>query len=576
MDVTGTTRARIGAVLVTAVLIGSVACSSSTPASAPATTAAPTTAPGGSSGSSGSTTPKLGNNGATPGAGGAAAATFEGTPDIVLNDFKPEVNGFGFENYTNKTAPSNLTAEELKKFWGDQVCASQADGKCTLTPPAEKWMSEINDAMGGGHCEGMAVLALMFIKGQVSLKDFGDASTANGLKLDGNEKLAKEIAYWWAMQATTPLTSSRLDKLKPSEVAAKLKESFQPGATDAYTFAFFKTKNGERSGGHAVTPYGMKDRGDGKVDVAVYDNNFPNQARALSIDTVNEKWSYNTATNPTEPPDLYEGDATTLSLWLAPIGARLQKQDCPFCGTSSPATAPKFAGAAAGDADAYNQLFLSQAAGSAGVEVTITDLDGKPIPGLKELMTFSGEGIPPVQQIPAGLPFRVKLDGTDLKEPIATDLTLIGVDVDQYIDGINLDPGQTDTIEFRPKENSITYETDSNESPTIGSGFSDPGAAYAVAVGGVDLPEGGKVELKQDLATGLITITTQRTAKGTYAFAIDRISDTGDDEFVIKGVDIPVGFGIELDYGHWEKSEQLQGTIVSNGNRTPVTFDNEA
>jgi hypothetical protein len=84
--------------------------------------------------------------------------------------FRPETDGFHFpnygENYTifKKTggdieqvpmSPTNLTAVEMRRMFGDQVCANDA---CDLTPQVEKWMEEKNQSMRGGHCEGFAVL----------------------------------------------------------------------------------------------------------------------------------------------------------------------------------------------------------------------------------------------------------------------------------------------------------------------------------------------------------------------------------------------------------------------------------
>jgi len=588
-------RNALVALLASAALV-TAACSSSTPSAS-----APSSAPSSSTATSSNL---LGAAGATPGDGASGSGggtsdpssfTFDGTPQIALAGFSPPVNGFSFANYTNQEAPSNLTADEMRRFWGDQVCASVADGTCVLTPPAQQWMSQVNDAMNTGHCEGMAALALHFMKGNVNLGEFGQAASANGLQLQGNPKLAREIAYWFVTQALTPFRTTRFETLKPSEVVAKLRESFQPGASELYTFGFFKR---DKTGGHAITPYGLSDRGNGQVDVAVYDNNFPNQARVLRIDTTNEKWTYNSAVNPTQPSDLYEGDASTSSLWLSPLSTRLQKQDCPFCGsTSAPAAAPTpppdaaggspdpaavpIVGSAAsggggggGGATVYDQLFLSAAAGDAGVDVTITDLDGNPLPGVKEEPVFAGSGIPPTQLIPTGTAFKVKLDGTKLTAPIVTDLTLIGPNTADYVDGINVDPQQVDTIEFRPTEDSITYETTGQESPNIGAGFADPGADYAVEIGGVDLPDGGKVELKMDRAAGKVTITNNGKAKGTYAVAIDRIADTGEELFSHDGVDLEAGDSLVLDYGQWAKGEQLAAQVVASGSASTLELDN--
>src|SRR5207344_3549239 len=101
-----------------------------------------------------------------------------------------------------------------------------------------------------------------------------------------------------------------------------------------------------------------------------------------------------------------------------------------------------------------------------------------------------------------------------LKESVTTDITYVGPAFDQYIDGISLDPGQVDTASFRPAVGALTYETTAKESPTIGAGFSSPGADYDFSVGGVDLPNGGAVEARVDLAAGTFTVSNLSSGTG--------------------------------------------------------------
>ena len=61
----------------------------------------------------------------------------------------------------------------------------------------------MNQAMSGGHCEGMAVLASLFYFDYSSPSEFGADVTAE-LEFEGNELLQREIAYWFVTQATRP------------------------------------------------------------------------------------------------------------------------------------------------------------------------------------------------------------------------------------------------------------------------------------------------------------------------------------------------------------------------------------
>src|SRR5581483_3355453 len=72
---------------------------------------------------------------------------------IADNGFRPDKNGFPFENYGNDGNPKNLGPPEMQALFGDQVCSSGSGDSCQLTPPAQQWMDEQNAGMNGGHCE---------------------------------------------------------------------------------------------------------------------------------------------------------------------------------------------------------------------------------------------------------------------------------------------------------------------------------------------------------------------------------------------------------------------------------------
>ncbi len=72
-------------------------------------------------------------------------------------------NGLPFQNYGNELsdggAPTNLTAADVQKMFGDGVCADAQLRRCDLIPEAQAWLNDTNQAMAGGHCYGFSVLA---------------------------------------------------------------------------------------------------------------------------------------------------------------------------------------------------------------------------------------------------------------------------------------------------------------------------------------------------------------------------------------------------------------------------------
>lgn len=255
--------------------------------------------------------------------------TLTGNIVAALDGYNVQVHGFGFENYGDENNYMQLTSAEMERLFGEQVCDRKVNGECILTPLGEQWMEQRNEVMSGGHCDGMAVLSLLFYLNQLKVEDFG-SSSVNTLQLEGNHKLQREIAYWWATQATEPTRSARdNNELTPREVVNELIKAFKADRhSELYTIAIWK-RNGK--GGHAVTPFAVEDRGNGIFAILVYDNNHPNIAREMIIDTNADTWRYNASVNPNAPEKLYEGDADTKTLLLTPTSFRLQLQQCPFC-----------------------------------------------------------------------------------------------------------------------------------------------------------------------------------------------------------------------------------------------------
>jgi len=482
--------------------------------------------------------------------------------------FRPEANGFKFENYSS--GYQDMTPDDVRRMFGDQVCASLADGKCILTPPGQEWMQKINQDMSGGHCEGFAVLSLVFYMNKQSASDFGAGQTFD-LNLQGNEKLQREIAYYWATQATSP-GGGRIGNT-PSEVLDILLNGLKLGANELYTFGIFQRGF---KGGHAITPFAVADLGDGKFAVKVYDNNWPGQTRDLMIDRTANTWSYNAAINPNEPESLYEGDATTGTLSLGLINPRLPKQACPFCSGSSgyvgrnglEQAAPKF-----------NQIFLEGKQADSKVDLLITDDQGrrlgyangkfvKEIPGADFKPLMSGDlwkdNQEPIYLIPVGIKFTITVDATNVKDQETVSVTMIGPGYDLSADEIVLDKGQKDTITFSPDGSSIAYKTDYAESPDLIIGFESKGADYSFLVKGADIEPGGTMNINLDKAKGALKIFgTGQKSKSIYAFIMGRIDDKGETYFGHDNIELEPKDTAIFDYTKW----------TSNGATMPLGID---
>lgn len=482
------------------------------------------------------------------------------TPGVIADlGFRPEVNGFQFENYG--PGNQNLTSAEVQRIYGDAVCASKVNDQCVLTPPAEQWMMQQNQGMDGGHCYGFSVAALSMYAGVINPADYGGGATAIDLPLSGNEALQREIAYSFVFQGFDPVRNGAIAGT-PNDVLDKLIEILKAGTntTEIYTIGFFRA---DGQGGHAVTPFAVENRGSGIYAVLIYDNNYPKETRAILFDRNANTWNYTTTTNPSEPTSEYQGTAQTQSLFLFPTTPGLNQQACTFCAGSASGSRGSMLAAAATQ---YNEIYLD---GDPVVHahLLITDEAGKQygylpngkfvtdLPGVKSERTFSGldDDTPePTYFVPTGLAFQITIDGTPLQEPDLTDVVMIGPGYDLGVFDIGLEPGQQDTLTFSSDGTSLSYQTQSSESPSIVFGVQLDGADYEFEIKGVDVAGGGTINVSLDTKEGWLLIDTDGTeTAGQYALILSRYDDEGEetyehDEITLEPTDLMYVY-----YGRW-------------------------
>lgn len=487
---------------------------------------------------------------------GSAEAETSGTYVSDLG-FRPDIDGFSFENYGGQ-GETNLTSNDLWRMFGDRACASIQDDQCELTPPGEQWLQQINEAMTGGHCEGMAVLSKLFYIGQADVGAFG-ASSVPELEIAGNELLQREIAYWWATQATQPARSGIVEQT-PSGVVNTLLTSFAagPSGSDQYALGIYMR---DHTGGHAITPYAVEDRGDGIYWIMVYDNNYPGQARAIEVDTNNDTWSYSGSTNPAEAEGYYEGDASTFTLELAPIEPRLAQQECPFC--DEPASARVSGLMFQANQTEYNEIWLEGDA-----DLLITDIEGRSV-GFKDgifvneidgsLSNANKYGVSvwdvnaePVYYIPTTIDFTISIDGTQLSEPSNTTLTMIGPGYALEVSDIILEPGQVDTLDVSPDGSLISYRTESGETPFLLVAVETDGADYQFGVYGEAMAPGEALNLSLDTREGWLSVDTiDNSESGSYSLLVSRYDEQGEQVFGAEGISLDPDDVLYVDYLLW-------------------------
>ncbi|MCX5745415.1 MAG: hypothetical protein NT062_23305 [Proteobacteria bacterium] len=488
--------------------------------------------------------------------------------------FAPSTQGFKFQNYGNEDGIENLTAVEVHRMFGDDACASLTGGTCLLTPAAEQWMDENNKGMDGGHCEGFAALSLLFTTNKLAVADFG-ASTVHDLELAGNHKLQHEIAYWFTTQYLAPMSNAEIKTLTPTQVVDKLVEAFSTG-TDSYTLGFYMR---DMSGGHATTPYAIVEKSPDEVWIMHYDNNFPGEERHIDIDRKTNTWKYFTAADPKEPGSAYDGDGDSKTLTLAPTSVRLSKFVCPFCGEVDD---PKDDDARAkgsrqiildGDAD----LLIADSTGK-----RIGYVDGKLVNEIPGALAVAGKvgtrraTAEPIYEVPAGKALTVTLDGSRLAKEEGSDVSLIAQGYTMGVYGIELDPGQRDTIEFSADWKHVAYTTAQADTPDLELGVTTLAADYEFVIRAGGEAGGQRVEVSIDVKTGMLSVeAAAKDGTAGYEVEIHRIDDHGEQVFKHKGVAAGAKDRFVFHYADWKGNGTGMAVGVDHGDDGTVDEDEE-
>jgi hypothetical protein len=518
---------------------------------------------------------------------GTSSSAIPRRPGVVADSgFRPDANGFTFANYgatlANGNIPTDLTPAEMTALFGTAVCADAAAGTCDLIPQAQAWMNQANKALAGGHCFGFSVAANLVWQDQVDTTPYG-APTINGLTIDNNASLQSTIAQGWAYQTLASVEAQKITGT-PDQILQQLEKLLTPHPSDTYTIGFFKR---DGTGGHAVTPYEVKYNGRGQYQVLVYDNNWPDQTRAIAFDTNNNTWSYSAASNPNVPSSLYEGDAKTKSLMLFPTNPGRGTQPCPFCGTvPGPGFPERTTGAASTE-----EIYLTGSVTNQS-HVLVTDQAGHrlgyvngrlvdEIPGAHYVLLTSDEDwkdkLAPIFYVPANGAYTTTLQATTPTVPDAESLGIIGPSWDMSINDIATHLGDKGTLTVDPDASKLTYRTTSAESPTIQAAVSDTQAHYAFVISGESSEPGSTIDLSIPPEGGtLITSKVGSTGLSSVNLQMTRSTPQGVQEFVHDAIPVAEGETAELQFGNWTNPSQgIPLVTTHNGQQSTQTLTNQ-
>jgi hypothetical protein len=465
---------------------------------------------------------------------GASAGTL-----IADNGFRPTPNGFSFPNYGNE-GQAGLDAAEFERLYGPQVCLSGtgSGSKCVLNPLARLVMKAYNEGSADGHCFGFATLAELIYKGYLprfgysKVDQFGaGAFNTFELGIEKNTLLQRSITRAFDFQNLESITENTVIATPKQILNDLLHGALDPKSPEIWTFEIFQYG---MQAGHAITPYAVEKTGPGEYEVLVYDNNWPdNDSRRLLVNTKADTWSYYAMVSPGYPQAMYEGNAKSKTLRLAPVTPGLGVQPCPFCVGRQ------------GGGSKFNQIRLD---GTSNEHARLLVVDSKgrktglignrvvnQIPGAKVLPRSSGgirlrgngtlwkDSPAPIIEVPKNVEFDVNVDGKHLGVRDRETLSLVGPTYEATVENLIMAPHQEANVALSPKGNAITYlPSEKTTSPAISLGAESKTAAYNITVAALGAPKGSSLTLVKERKQQLMWFGDDTKEKRTYGVRIRR------------------------------------------------------
>ena len=198
-------------------------------------------------------------------------------------------NGFSFSNWGGLTPDDALTFANMSRLLGTMgTCLDDpSEPSCTLRNGQRLDLSTINAYVANGRCEGMSVLAAHLFSKPADIATFDSRATAAS-ELTKDET-AHELAYVSMTQLLPEIRgfSGRTKFKKPYVIGQEI--LFQMKLKRFVSLGIY----GDGTG-HSILPISVKYSPRSMI-FSVYDPNFPNEVRTLTIDHLRDSWSYDKA-----------------------------------------------------------------------------------------------------------------------------------------------------------------------------------------------------------------------------------------------------------------------------------------
>lgn len=493
--------------------------------------------------------------------GGAGEWAPEGTP-VADSGFRPYPNGFSFMNfgpslYLNQrflgqpkplaadgtsVRPARITSRDMRLVFGDGVCVAEQDlppaGPCELTESAQSIVELASQWSRSGRCYGFATVAAGLFTGLVSPAALrtGEVNSMTPLNRPTQRALIRAVIaqYFSATGVRQASMQALIDTLRASLGSGQA----------IYTLLLF----GE-PGGHGVLPYAVLDRGSGRFDIAIYDPNFPNQARAVRVDANANSWEYEGSALPGSRSLRWSSaSGASAAIWLGQVDSALTRQECPFCLRSSDDTLVAFSPLLSENLRAFDSVLLLRPNG--------TPLD----PDLFEILpivnpTVGDFASPPTIRVTSGVDFIVVLDGKDVRRSQPLTMTVIRPGEVRRIDLNDLVPQARTQVRIRALTPVSQVIADPLEEVRLMQTLEMNPSSYRFSAD--VLPRRGSVDvtLRVDRDRERITLANGSPNEQMVTLRMRSRTSDGTAIFVAREIPLPPRARIVGTYAGWEGAE---------------------
>ncbi len=492
--------------------------------------------------------------------------------------FDVSVDGFQFENYggDSSNTSDDLGADDMFNLFGVDAChAGTTADTCVLTGPAETWRKAQVADMAIGHCDGMAATSLHIFdrlpfKGLTTPGDIQSGAAQTFDLTFPDQTLENYIAGMMIFQYVDEYYDEEIIA-GPVEIVNKLTADFNKAEPVPYVLGIFKVPGFKD--GHAITAYGIETVNANESRILVYDNNFPNQRKYITVDMAANTWRYETAAIPGNPPDVYTGGATSGNLSIVPNGFRTlspgEHVACPFCSETVNGAGMQLA---AGDM-VMGEL-TTQFAGEGAILIvndegqkTGDDPDTQTfvdeIPGTTVIHSRGGLGkeAPPRIIVPFSETddtfYKVIVHGETVSSTTAGSLTMSGPGFAIGVRNVNLDPQEQFEFMISPDGDHISFNaTEDIAAPEIFISHDpvndgDPSVIFDIK--GVTLRAGEKVSLDLDPVLERMHFDHTGPEEEVIRVEMKLIWPDGEVKDYIETIDLPAGStSAFIDFGAWD------------------------